>query len=144
MSEDVALRRARKWLAAFASLAIALLMVATLLAARLVNVDRTLDTQRALDDPRVREAVIARLLEGNRGIFDSHPDPAIGRILQAIAIDIEEDKITNQPLAGGVSNRRVAEILIEIVRTNRHGVEVITGSTSLTVINCIVGRAALG
>ncbi|MEM7310127.1 MAG: SGNH/GDSL hydrolase family protein [Planctomycetota bacterium] len=46
-------------------------------------------TQAALNDPSIRDEVIERLLSSNQGIFDSHPDPDVGRILQPNLRDVE-------------------------------------------------------
>jgi len=40
-----------------------------------------IDLQAALDDPRVRADVVQQLSSKNAGVFDSHPDPDVGRLL---------------------------------------------------------------
>lgn len=60
-------------------------LCAALVAAELVQLYRlrggAIGTQEALDDPRVRRSVVAELLSSNPGLFDSHPDAAVARVL---------------------------------------------------------------
>ena len=70
-------------------LGLALAAVAFQLARGLRETAR-LDVHAALRDPAVRDEVMAELIEASPGIWDSFPDPDVGRVLQAApALDLD-------------------------------------------------------
>jgi len=79
----------RKAVVLLASLAAALFATVIVLLLRPSGVDLGgLNTQQALDDPDVKRAVVAALLGSNPAIFDSHPDPAVARVLSPNLRDV--------------------------------------------------------
>jgi len=80
----------RKAIVLFASLSVALLAAVIVLLMRPPAGDaRGLSTQKALEDPAVKRAVIAELLGSNPAFFDAHPDAAVGRVFSPGLQDVE-------------------------------------------------------
>jgi len=73
---------ARAWIVSLASLSLALVGASGWLAWKLSHRPPELNSQQLLADPRMRAQVLAALVERSTGIFDSHPDPDVGRVLQ--------------------------------------------------------------
>jgi len=72
----------RRALAVLAGVALGLMVAVVVL----VRVRRTGDPRALIElaksDPEIREAAVAELVVGGRGLWDSFPDPDVGRILQ--------------------------------------------------------------
>ena len=83
--EDRALARAHRAVAVLLGVTLSLgAALAGLLGTRAP--ERAELIEAALSDPTVRRAAIDELL-GNAGLYDAHPDPDVGRVLQANVVD---------------------------------------------------------
>jgi hypothetical protein len=86
-------RTERRLVALLASTTVALLAACAFLVARVRAGPGALNTQAALADPGLRAEIIAELTRNSPGVWDSHNDPEVGRILQpnlqaAVASDV--------------------------------------------------------
>jgi lysophospholipase L1-like esterase len=81
-TENPPAARARRWIVSLASLSLALVVGAGWLAWKLSHRPPELNAQQLLADPALRAQVLAALVESSKGIFDSHPDADVGRVLQ--------------------------------------------------------------
>ncbi len=90
----------QKWFVALTATVIALLIAVVILAYIVLRGSAGAGDLRALmNDPEVKEQAIARLVKRGGGIWDSHVDADVGRVLQA---GLEGREFRNKPLS---SNR---------------------------------------
>jgi hypothetical protein len=75
-------RAARRWIALLASSTLALFVFGSWLAWRYVGSTKPFDLDAAVRDPGLRKELIERLVARSKGIFDTHPDPDVARVLQ--------------------------------------------------------------
>ena len=79
--DSVALNHARKIIALLTGASLALLFALTALWAKASPTELNAHTLGQVD-PQVRREAVRRLVDAGEGIFDAHPDPDVGRLLQ--------------------------------------------------------------
>jgi lysophospholipase L1-like esterase len=81
-SPEEGLRTARRSAALLAGLALGLAGAVVYLVLTRVPVDRRAQLALALDSPEVKRAAIAELVAEGGGVWDTYPDPDVGRVMQ--------------------------------------------------------------
>ena len=74
--------REKKLVALYCSTTLALLLACGFLFMSAQRAPLSINTQAALKDPALRDEIVRQLSSASLGIFDSHNDPAVGRVLQ--------------------------------------------------------------
>ena len=98
-------RTERKLVALLASTTVALLAACAFLLSRARAGPPVLNTQAALADPALRAELIAELTRNSPGVFDSHNDPEVGRILQPNLKNATASGVLTQTNALGLRER---------------------------------------
>ena len=101
---------ARRWIVALGTLSASLLAVCVALALRLQDGGAAVraSLQGALDDPELRAQVIEELMSRSSSIFDSHPDPEVGRVLLPRKSDMEFAGVSVESNSWGMREREYA------------------------------------
>ncbi len=98
-------RAEKKWVVLLASSTLALLVACALLAWKVRTGSFHLNTQAALADPAVREEIVRRLSANSSGVWDSHSDPEVGRVLQPNLRDVLATGVRTRSNAFGLREK---------------------------------------
>jgi lysophospholipase L1-like esterase len=95
----------KKLVALLASTTVALLAAAAFLLIRARAAPHSFNTQAALADPALRAELVAQLANNASGIWDSHNDPEVGRVMLPNLKDMMGTGVPNQTNALGLRER---------------------------------------
>src|SRR5262245_18578736 len=95
----------KKLVALLASTTVALLAACAFLVVRVRASPRSFNTQAALADPALRAELIAELSRNSPGVWDSHNDPEVGRVLQPNLKSAMASGVLTQTNAFGLRER---------------------------------------
>ena len=97
--------REKKLVALYCSTTLALLLGCAFLFISAQRAPLSINTQAALKDPALRDEIVRQLSSATMGIFDSHNDPAVGRILQPNLTDAKATGVLTRTNSFGLRER---------------------------------------